>query len=187
MKIRKAFLIRRAPQPIGITRPPKPAPGQKVHLPDASRDHSRCSRQLPHLRHGARAAHRFSRGRKESGTRRHDSPLLGGGGPFDSSVRARHERSHSRTAFAATDADATLAWVQLVLATPVVLWAGWPFFVRAWQSIVNRSLNMFTLIGLGVASCLSVQCDCSDRCRESFRRRFAIITVTCRFTLKPRR
>ena len=45
----------------------------------------------------------------------------------------------------------TLAWVQLVLATPVVLWAGWPFFVRAWQSVVNRNLNMFTLIGLGVA------------------------------------
>jgi Cu+-exporting ATPase len=45
----------------------------------------------------------------------------------------------------------TLNWVQLVLATPVVLWGGWPFFVRAWQSIVNRSLNMFTLIGLGVA------------------------------------
>jgi Cu+-exporting ATPase len=44
----------------------------------------------------------------------------------------------------------TLAWVQLLLATPVVLWAGWPFFVRAWQSVVNRSLNMFTLIGLGV-------------------------------------
>src|SRR4029079_14101978 len=43
-----------------------------------------------------------------------------------------------------------LQWVQLVLATPVVLWAGWPFFVRAWQSIANRSLNMFTLIGLGV-------------------------------------
>ena len=45
----------------------------------------------------------------------------------------------------------TLAWLQLLLASPVVLWAGWPFFVRAWQSIVNRSLNMFTLIGLGVA------------------------------------
>jgi len=44
----------------------------------------------------------------------------------------------------------TLQWVQLVLASPVVLWCGWPFFVRAWQSIVNRSLNMFTLIGLGV-------------------------------------
>jgi Cu+-exporting ATPase len=41
------------------------------------------------------------------------------------------------------------AWVQLVLATPVVLWAGWPFFVRGWASIINRSLNMFTLIALG--------------------------------------
>ena len=47
--------------------------------------------------------------------------------------------------------QSTLNWVQLTLATPVVLWGGWPFFVRAWQSIVNRSLNMFTLIGLGVA------------------------------------
>ena len=43
-----------------------------------------------------------------------------------------------------------LAWLELVLATPVVLWGGWPFFVRARQSIVNRSPNMFTLIGLGV-------------------------------------
>jgi Cu+-exporting ATPase len=45
----------------------------------------------------------------------------------------------------------TLTFVQFVLATPVVLWGGWPFFVRGWQSIVNRSLNMFTLIGLGVS------------------------------------
>jgi Cu+-exporting ATPase len=41
--------------------------------------------------------------------------------------------------------------LEFILATPVVLWGGWPFFVRAWQSLVNRSLNMFTLIGLGVA------------------------------------
>ena len=41
------------------------------------------------------------------------------------------------------------AWLQLVLATPVVLWAGWSFFERGWASIVNRSLNMFTLIALG--------------------------------------
>ncbi len=47
-------------------------------------------------------------------------------------------------------AGSLLAWIQLILATPVALWGGWPFFVRAWQSIVNRSLNMFTLIGLGV-------------------------------------
>src|SRR6266568_8334226 len=45
----------------------------------------------------------------------------------------------------------TIVWIQFALATPVVLWGGWPFFVRFWQSIVNRSLNMFTLIGLGVA------------------------------------
>lgn len=44
-----------------------------------------------------------------------------------------------------------LKWLELILATPVVLWAGWPFFARAWQSIINRSPNMFTLIGLGVA------------------------------------
>jgi Cu+-exporting ATPase len=44
-----------------------------------------------------------------------------------------------------------LTWLELLLATPVVLWCGWPFFVRGWQSIVHRSLNMFTLIGLGVA------------------------------------
>jgi P-type Cu+ transporter len=44
-----------------------------------------------------------------------------------------------------------LPWIQLALASPVVLWGGWPFFIRFWQSIVNRSLNMFTLIGLGVA------------------------------------
>jgi len=40
-------------------------------------------------------------------------------------------------------------WVQFVLATPVVLWAGWPFFARGWASVVSRNLNMFTLIALG--------------------------------------
>jgi len=40
-------------------------------------------------------------------------------------------------------------WVQLVLATPVVLWAGWPFFERAWQSVKTRNLNMFTLVAMG--------------------------------------
>jgi Cu+-exporting ATPase len=42
------------------------------------------------------------------------------------------------------------SWIELALATPVVLWGGWPFFERAWRSVINRSLNMFTLIGLGV-------------------------------------
>ena len=44
---------------------------------------------------------------------------------------------------------ATLLWIEFVLATPVVLWAGWPFFQRFWTSLVNRSPNMFTLIGMG--------------------------------------
>lgn len=42
-------------------------------------------------------------------------------------------------------------WVMFILATPVVLWGGWPFFVRGWQSLLTRNLNMFTLIGLGVS------------------------------------
>ncbi len=45
----------------------------------------------------------------------------------------------------------TLGWLEFILATPVVLWAGWVFYVRAVQSLVNKNLNMFTLIGLGVS------------------------------------
>jgi P-type Cu+ transporter len=45
-----------------------------------------------------------------------------------------------------------LSWLQLALATPVVLWGGWPFFQRGWASLVNRHLNMFTLIALGVST-----------------------------------
>jgi Cu+-exporting ATPase len=45
---------------------------------------------------------------------------------------------------------ATSTWIQFALSTPVVLWAGWPFFARGWASLQNRSLNMFTLIALGV-------------------------------------
>ncbi len=45
-----------------------------------------------------------------------------------------------------------LNWLQLMIASPVVLWGGWPFFQRGWASIVNRSLNMFTLIAIGVGT-----------------------------------
>jgi Cu+-exporting ATPase len=47
---------------------------------------------------------------------------------------------------------ASVAFAQFVLATPVVLWGGWPFFVRGWQSLVSRNLNMFTLIALGTGA-----------------------------------
>ncbi|WP_106639800.1 heavy metal translocating P-type ATPase [Allosphingosinicella vermicomposti] len=43
----------------------------------------------------------------------------------------------------------TLDWIELAMATPVVLWGGWPFFIRGWQSVVRRRFNMFTLIALG--------------------------------------
>ena len=46
----------------------------------------------------------------------------------------------------------TLAWIQLLLATPVVLWGGWPFFERGWRSLRTRQLNMFTLIALGTGA-----------------------------------
>src|SRR5277367_4366022 len=49
-------------------------------------------------------------------------------------------------------ADGALNWIECALATPVVLWCGWPFFERFWASLVNRSPNMFTLIGLGTGA-----------------------------------
>src|SRR5712672_3353540 len=49
-------------------------------------------------------------------------------------------------------APAVLHWIEFALATPVVLWGGWPFFQRFWKSLVNRSPNMFTLIGLGTGA-----------------------------------
>ncbi len=47
---------------------------------------------------------------------------------------------------------AVSAWIQLILATPVVLWGGWPFFVRGWRSVITWNLNMFTLIALGTGA-----------------------------------
>ena len=60
--------------------------------------------------------------------------------------------------FMASPWSSILPWLELILATPVVLWGGWPFFQRGWASVVNRSTNMFTLIamGTGVAYVYSV-------------------------------
>ena len=55
----------------------------------------------------------------------------------------------AKPAFDALIAPRAAVWIQLVLATPVVLWGGWPFFHRGWASLVTRRLNMFTLIALG--------------------------------------
>ena len=50
---------------------------------------------------------------------------------------------------------ATQSWIEFALSLPIVLWAGWPFFVRAVQSVANRSPNMWTLIGLGTSAAFS--------------------------------
>ena len=71
-------------------------------------------------------------------------------------------------------------WIQLLLATPVVLWAGWPFFERGWRSLVNRSLNMFTLIamGTGVAWAYSVVATAApDVFPPAFRRMDGAVAV----------
>ena len=47
-------------------------------------------------------------------------------------------------------AISSVQWIEFLLATPVVLWGGWPFFVRGWRSLIGWNLNMFTLIGLGI-------------------------------------
>jgi Cu+-exporting ATPase len=76
------------------------------------------------------------------------------------------------------DGDAS-RWLQFVLSTPVVLWAAWPFFVRGWRSLVNRNLNMFTLIALGIGAAYVFSAVTMFRPRPD--------TVTCRlFTSKPR-
>ena len=78
--------------------------------------------------------------------------------------------SHSRVLF------------EMALATPVVLWGGWPFFVRAWQSILSRNLNMFTLIGMGtgVAYFYSLAAALFPRCSLS-----AQATFPCTSRLPP--
>ena len=140
-----------APQPIGITQQPKPVPGQRYTCPmhpeiirDAPGSCPLCGMALEPL---------------TVSLEDEKNPEL-----VDMTRRFWVAVALSIPVFVLGMSDLipgqplqrvipmrTLAWVQLVLATPVVLWGGWPFFVRAWQSIVNRSLNMFTLIGLGVA------------------------------------
>ena len=147
----ESFLNKAAPQPIGIARQPKPVAGQKYTCPmhpeiirDAPGSCPICGMALEPL---TVSLDEEKNPELVDMTRRFGVAVvlsipvfvlgmsdLIPGQPLQRVIPMR-----------------TLAWVQLVLATPVVLWAGWPFFVRAWQSIVNRSLNMFTLIGLGVA------------------------------------
>ena len=66
-------------------------------------------------------------------------------------------------------------WMQLALATPVVLWAGWPFFVRGWQSLRTRNLNMFTLIAMGTGVAWLYSVVATSRPASSRRRSAAMM------------
>ena len=118
---------------------------------------------------------RSTRRGAEPRARRHDAPVLG----LPAADRADPGRSWCRSCCPA-DPLATLAghrlriWIELALATPVVLWGGWPFFERGWASIVNRSLNMFTLIALGVGAAYRVQRGRRDRAGPLSRTRSAM-------------
>ena len=110
--------------------------------------------RLPDLRHGARAQDRVG-GRRGAERRvpRHDAAGSG------SAPRCRlpllvwvDGRPPARARARPRDPAPLAHWIQLALATPVVLWAGWPIFKRCWASFLKMSPNMWTLIGIGVGA-----------------------------------
>ena len=124
----------------------------RVHLPDASRDRAACTRFVSDLRHDPRAPHRHRSSEDNPElrdmTRRFwvsvalTAPLI--------AVAMGSMLGYKLTVD--LDINGVLINVprlEFALATPVVLWGGWPFFQRFWTSLINRSPNMFTLIGMG--------------------------------------
>jgi Cu+-exporting ATPase len=115
-------------------------------------DPSGRTRKLPDLRHGAGARTGQPRRPTQPRAGRHDPALLGRARAGAAGHCTRDGRPSGRLH---GWIDQNLSnWMQLVFATPVVLWAGWPFFVRGWQSLKTRNLNMFTLIAMGVGVAL---------------------------------
>ena len=95
---------------------------------------------------------RESGGRSQSRTGRHDPPVLDQSAPDGATLAAGDVRDAPGQPVQHAFSARLLIWVQLIFATPVVLWGGWPFFTRGWASLVNRSLNMFTLIAIGTGT-----------------------------------
>ena len=79
------------------------------------------------------------------------------------------------------------AWIMFLLATPVVLWAGWPFFQRGWASLVSRNLNMFTLIALGTGAAYAYSVVATLSRRGCSRPASGARTGRCRSTSRPPR
>ena len=133
--------------------PAKPvAPGHDLHLPDAPADPPGRPGLMPDLRHGAGAAriqHRHARRTSSSST---CSGASGSALALTLPVFVLEMGSHLFGSDHVDSRPALSNWVQLVLATPVVLWAGAPFFERGYRSVLTRNLNMFTLIALGTGA-----------------------------------
>ena len=157
----------------------------RIHLSDASRDRALRAWIVPDLRHGSRTAHGYRGAGRESRTCATcrvrfwigvvlTVPLLA---IAMGSMIWPHELMPVLQ-------GPRLPWLEFVLATPVVLWCGLPFFQRFWTSLVNRSPNMFTLIGLGtgVAYLYSVVATIAPR---FFPNRFAAWADIPTSTLKP--
>ena len=128
-------------------------PGYDLHLPHAPADPPQRARGLSALRHGARASSAGAAERAEPRAARHDAPILD-----RRRARAcrcfcsRWARTSRWRVRSGSSHPSRLMWVQFALGTPVVLWAGWPLLTRGWASVRHRSLNMFSLISLGVGA-----------------------------------
>ena len=121
-----------------------------LHLPDASADRAGSSRQLPDLRHGLEP--KTSAPSEEENAELRDMTRrfwIGAALSLPVFVVAMAHLFPGAPEWVQGDVS---RWMQFILSTPVVLWCGWPFFQRGWQSLVNRSLNMFTLIAMGVGA-----------------------------------
>ena len=149
----------------------KPRGEDDLHLPDAPGDRAGPSGRLPEVRHGAGAEDRHGRTRRgECRTARHDAAVLDRRGADAAGVCRWRWRTCSRRRPQWVD-ERRVALDSIRAQTPVVLWAGWPFFVRGWRSLVNRHLNMFTLIAIGVGAAYALQRGGDARARASSRRR----------------
>ena len=145
-------------EPVAPAAPPRAK--RRVHLPDAPARSCATSREPARS-----AAWRSSRARSsadeedEPRAARHDAALLGQPrrSPCRCSPLAMADMLPVEPAAPRSPRRESIAWIQLALATPVVLWGGWPFFERGWASVVNRSLNMFTLIALGTGRGVRLQ------------------------------
>ena len=122
-----------------------------VHVSHASGNCDAGARGVSDLRHGAGAAHILGGRGTQRRVAGYDPAILGELRVHLASAADGHGGDGRRWRLARVVLPLA-NWVELALATPVVLWGGWPFFERGWKSIVTLRLNMFTLIAMGTSA-----------------------------------